>query len=92
MCDRLQDDFVAQVGGVGFGERMDEQFFDDGQEVVERANRAERQGVGRGAARRAEANQKAISTTGSGTRRSNLQQNQGHPRIPRPSIKIRIGG
>ena len=35
-------DFAAEVEEIGIGERFFEEFFDDGQKVVEGANRAER--------------------------------------------------
>jgi hypothetical protein len=44
---RARGDLAAQVGEVGRRERRDEQLLDDGQEVVERADRPEGQGVGR---------------------------------------------
>ena len=37
-----EGDFAAEVQEIGIGERFFEEFFDDGQKVVEGANRAER--------------------------------------------------
>ena len=41
-----QGDFAAQVGEIGFWDRVGEQFVDDGHEVMERADRSEGYGVG----------------------------------------------